>query len=61
MSKKKTQAKPKQKPNKQTNTTQKSSISINYDKNMNKADEFKVRVLERVVVRILGVLEEKRP
>lgn len=36
------------------------SLSVNYD-GLNKKDEFKVRVLERISVRILSILENKRP
>lgn len=37
------------------------SMSIKYDKDIRKLDEFILRILERVVIRILGILENKRP
>lgn len=61
MSKKKQQVKAKSKESKPVSNTQKVSLSINYDKNMNKGEEFKARILERIVVRILGALENRRP
>lgn len=39
----------------------KSSLSIKYDKDMSKKDEFKTRVLERITIRILDILENRRP
>lgn len=39
----------------------KSSLSIKYDKGMNRQDEFKTRILERIIIRILDILENKRP
>lgn len=36
-------------------------LSIEYDKNMDKGEEFKHRIFERAVVRILEVLENRRP
>lgn len=61
MSKKKQQTKTKPKENKPISNAQKVSLSINYDKNMDKGEEFKARILERIVVRILGALENRRP
>lgn len=36
------------------------SLSIKYD-DMNKKDEFKARIFERITIRILNILENKRP
>lgn len=40
----------------------KSIINIKYDKKkMDKATEFKTRIMERIAVRVLAILENKRP
>lgn len=44
-----------------TSRASKSKISIKYDKKMNKVDEFVIRIFERTIIKILGILENKRP
>lgn len=45
-----------------SNQGSKSVINIKYDKKkMDKISEFKTRVMERVAVRVLAILENKRP
>lgn len=54
--KKKSQNKSKTK----SKTSENISLSIKYD-DFSKKDEFKVRILERIMIRVLDILENKRP
>lgn len=36
------------------------SLSIKYE-DINKKDEFKIRVFERITIRLLNILENRRP